>query len=388
MSPDSALALFRTRSLAADPARHTTGWEDVLVPYGMARAGHALGDDALLDWSERWFEHHHEAGYIEEFQGHHIGTLDGTRGHIIGDYCGNWGGPLVFAALHRARPDPRLVESTRTVCDALLRQATRLADGVMSHGGWERARRTVWVDTLFYSASVLAEAFAITGDERYAKEAVQQSLLHLRLLQDPTTGGIFHDVEPATGVRTSAFWARGNGWIILALVDVLRHCPRESAGYAELLDRYRALCTCLLRLQHSAGLWRIVPENPEAHLETSGSAMILAGLAGGFAHGWIEPNVRGPILRGWHEIQTWIDTHGALQGAQRPAGLGGWETHKLSPLGECTYANGLLWRLAADLAEAGLLQPDIFNLSHEHEKTRRRLLSTDQPQARSQPTCA
>src|SRR5690606_39668848 len=125
------------RSLAADPARHTTGWEDVLVPYGMARAGHALGDDALLGWSERWFEHHHEAGHIEEFQGHHIGTLDGTRGHIIGDYCGNWGGPLVFAALHRTRPDPRLVESTRTVCDALLRQATRLADGA---GGFDEAR--------------------------------------------------------------------------------------------------------------------------------------------------------------------------------------------------------------------------------------------------------
>lgn len=352
------LSLFRDRSLGADPLRHTTGWEDVLVPCGIARAGQALRDPALLDWSSAWFEHHDAAGYPEGSHGLCVGTLDGTRGHILNDYCGNWGGPLVFAALHRARPDPRLVEATRAVCDALLRQGVRLADGVFAHGGWEHGRRTVWVDTLFYSGAVLAEAFAITGEIPYAREAVHQALQHLRLLQDPATGAIFHDIEPATGVRSNAFWARGNGWVILSLADVLRNCPREMPGWEELLARYRTLVTALLRLQHPCGLWRIVPENPEAHLETSGSAMILAGLAGGLAAGWIEPNVRGPLLRGWNELQTWIDSRGALQGAQRPAGPGGWETHKLSTLGECTYANGLLWRLIADLASAGILSAD------------------------------
>jgi rhamnogalacturonyl hydrolase YesR len=360
MSAESPLHLFRARSLQSDPLRHTTGWEDVLVPYGLARAGHALGDAALLDWAHRWFEHHHKAGYREETPGRFIASLDGTQGHIVGDYCGNWAGPLVFASLHRARPDPRYLEATRTVCDALLRQAIRLSDGVFAHGGWKHGRRTVWVDTLFYSGAVLAEACAITGDKHYAEEAVAQSLQHLRLLQDPATGGIFHDIEPATGVRSAAFWARGNGWILLSLVDVLRHCPHELPGWSELLERYRKLVTALLRLQHPCGLWRIVPENAESHLETSGSAMILAGLAGGLSNGWLEPNVRGPILRGWNELQTWIDHHGVLQGAQRPAGCGGWETHKHSTLGECTYANGLLWRLVADLSSAGLLAPSAF----------------------------
>ena len=65
--------------------------------------------------------------------------------------------------------------------------------------------------------------------------------------------------------------------------------------------------------------------------------------------------MRGAILRGWHELQTWIDPLGALQGAQRPAGIGGWETHKLSTMGECTYATGLFWRLLADLYQAGFI---------------------------------
>lgn len=351
----SPLVRFRKHCLAQDPQSFSTGWEDVLVPYGMARAGRALGDEPLLTWAERWARHHHDGGYVEQASSPIITSREKRAGYVLGDFCGNWGGPLVHAMLHATRPAPWLVQGARQVCDTLLRHAIRFPDGAFAHGGWDYGRRTLWVDTLFYGSSVLAETFAITRDERYATEALHQARQHALWLQDPDSGLFFHDVEPTTGVRSATTWARGNGWVILALADTLRLCPRELPGWSEVLSSYRRLATALLRHQHACGLWRIMLENPEAHLETSGSAMILSGLACGLADGWIDPSVRGAILRGWHELQTWIDPLGALQGAQRPAGIGGWETHKLSTMGECTYATGLFWRLIADLHQAGLI---------------------------------
>ena len=360
MNP-TPFARFRARCLALSPTAHNTGWEEILTPYGMARAGLAFGDQPLIDWALRWFEHHHAAGYAEETTFPCIASRDGSAGHRLGEYCGNWGGPLVFAALHRARPLPALQEAAVLVCDAALRQASRLPDGAIAHdGGWDHPRGTLWVDTLFYSSSIFAEGFTLTGRPAYAEEAIRQARLHAHWLQDPATGGFFHDVAPATGVRSAALWARGNGWAILALADTLRLCPPGFPGWNEVLVAYRALATGMLRYQHSSGLWRIVLENPEAHLETSGSIMILAGLANGVAAGWLEPAALEPIRRGFNELLTWIDQFGALQGAQRPAGLGGWETHKLSSLGECAYANGLFWRLAADLREAGVLGDNFY----------------------------
>jgi 5-deoxy-glucuronate isomerase len=352
-----SLQAFRRRSLNSDPHSFNTGWEDVIVPYGMARAGQAFGDENLIDWAQRWFEHHHCGGYLEQSEEGYIHTRDGTVGHVIGTYCGNWGGPLAFAALHRARPDARLIEATRSVCDGLLRQALRLHGGAFAHGSGEYTRRTAWVDTLFYSSSVLAEGYAITGEVRYAEAAIEQALAHARLLQDPTTGAFFHDGDPCTGERSMAFWARGNGWVILAMADVLRLCPRSLPGWEEVFTSFRMLAACLLRYQHSSGLWRIVPENPDAHLETSGTTMILAGLASGLAHGLLDKGVLGPIVRGWNELQTWIDKDGVLQGSQLPAGCGSWETHKLSAMGERTYSQGMLWRLLADLHSIGVFEP-------------------------------
>lgn len=117
-----------------------------------------------------------------------------------------------------------------------------------------------------------------------------------------------------------------------------------------MLDSYRRLVTGLLRLQHSSGLWRIVPEDAESHLEVSGTTMILIGVLGGIEAELLQPASVARVTRGFGELCTWIGRDGALLGAQRPAGLGGWERHKHSLLGECTYATGVFLRLLSMVA--------------------------------------
>jgi rhamnogalacturonyl hydrolase YesR len=326
-----------------DPHRVNTGWEDVLIPQGAVVAGQAMQDKELLDWAGRWVQFHAFAGIREPAE------QRGGRGIYLNDYCGDWGFPLVASPILTTVNDPELTSLLVRVCDHILTRSTRLRDGIIAHGGWDYASRTVWVDTLYYTASVLAAGFRSTGDIAYAGEAIRQCLLHARFLSDPTTGAFFHDADPESGVRTNWFWSRGNGWVVMALADTLRICPSSLPGWQEVLTIYRSLCTALLRWQQPCGLWRIVPEVDESHLETSGSAMIAIGLTLGVGEGWLHPAVASQVRKTLEELLTWIEPEsGALKGAQKPAGQGGWETHKLSNLGECTYATGIFLRLLGE----------------------------------------
>jgi rhamnogalacturonyl hydrolase YesR len=348
------LAAFRLNVLNRPVESLNTGWEDVLVPLGLALAGKAFADADMLAWVGRWVDYHLgvPAQRLEVPDFRSQGSGKPFRGLYLTPYCGEWGAGMVFAELHQHAPDDRLVAAVREMADHIIAGSIRIGNGVIAHGQWSRL---AWVDTMYYTAAPLARAYALTGEERYAREAVQQCLLHSAYLRDEHTGLFFHEANPDSGQRTSWFWARGNGWVILALIDTLRYCPPETPGWQQVLAIYRAQVAALLRMQHSCGLWRIIPENQESHLETSGSIMIATGIATGIHQGWLDESLQANVRRTWNEVRTWINADGALLGCQTPAGLGGWETHKRSMMGERTYGAGSLLRLAAEMRAANLL---------------------------------
>lgn len=336
---------FTRRILERASADINCGWEDILIPQGLALCAQSYDDSEMWDWVRNWIDYQLTIPYIEEDQ---VYAHLRKEGFVFNDYCGNWGAPMVLAPLYQRTEDARYLELIEKTCDTIINKSTRLKKNVIAHGGF--GKTTVWVDTLYYTATPLVMAYQVTKNERYAKEAVEQCLLHSHYLRDTTTGCYFHDANPENQQRTNWFWARGNGWIIMALADTLRGLPSDTEGWDEILAHYLSLCTGLLRLQHPCGMWRIVPEDDSSHLETSGTAMILTGLAIGITEKWLEPTVTAQLMRGYHELKTWINPRdGALTGSQKPAGHGGWETHKRSVMAECTYASGIFLRLLAEL---------------------------------------
>ncbi|MAS34403.1 MAG: hypothetical protein CL610_10375 [Anaerolineaceae bacterium] len=348
------LEAFRKNVLARAYADINTGWEDTLIPLGLVLAGRAFDDAAMVNWAAEWSAYHlavePQSPSTEAFRNQNSG--DPLRGLYLTPYCGEWGSAMVFAELHDHQADDQLLKAVRLLADHIIDGSIRVGDGIIAHGHWSQIP---WVDTLYYSAAPLARAFRLTGEARYAREAVDQCLLHARYLRDPQSGCFFHEVHIDTGERTNWLWSRGNGWIIMALADTLRHCPADMQGWSEVLDIYRSMVVGLLRLQHPCGLWRIVPENEEAHLETSGAIMIATGLTVGIAEGYINRTTAANVLRTWYEVLTWITPDGRLMGCQTPAGAGGWETHKRSVIGERTYGTGSLLRLAAEMHKGGLI---------------------------------
>jgi len=169
--PANRMSFFVRRVLSLDPTQVNTGWEDVLIAEGVAHYAAASGNTEAADWAAAWTEHHLGVPMAE---GPPIRstTFGGTpvRGIRLGDYCGNWGAPLVLAPLARGTQSARLLESTRAVADFILRSSLRGADGVILHSGHQR---TVWVDTLYYTSAPLAAAHAATGESRYAEKALR-----------------------------------------------------------------------------------------------------------------------------------------------------------------------------------------------------------------------
>lgn len=336
-------------TLALDITEVNTGWEDTMLALGVTLAGIAQDDDALLAWAQSWADHHLAAGFITDTLPDGYQTMQhsgaSAQGFYLSPYCGEWGGIGVLAELAIATGDQKYTTAAETLAQHIFDGALRWDDGTILHGHWSELP---WVDTLYYTAAPLARLYRATQNTTYAQEAVRQCLLHAKHLRDAKTGLFFHEAH-ADGRRTGWSWSRGNGWVVKTFADVLQFCPPDTEGWADLMVMYRDLAVALMHHQHPCGLWRILLENDESYLETSGSLMIATGVFAGIRNGWIDLGETALLQRTLLEVDTWVDRKGRLMGCQTPAGLGGWEKHKLSRIGDRTYGAGAYLRFVADI---------------------------------------
>ncbi|MDG0809450.1 glycoside hydrolase family 88 protein [Cohnella rhizosphaerae] len=167
------------------------------------------------------------------------------------------------------------------VAEWLLHEAPRTRESAFEHTVTENVAfsEQVWADTIFMAVLFLARTASLTGSKAYAEEALRQVMIHLRLLQDPRTGVLFHGWNCASGDHMSgARWTRANAWIaagvpmIAAEIDGLVDLPQE------LKERYARLMRGLLAYQQEDGLWSTVMDRPYFYREVSGSAGIAYGL--------------------------------------------------------------------------------------------------------------
>ena len=150
--------------------------------------------------------------------------------------------------------------------------------------GW---RRQIWVDCMDAEPPFLALLASVTGDGKWFDQAASEILGYARLLQDEETGLFFHGFEEACG-RNGQIWARGNGWALMGLVEVLKLLPKEHSHYHELSERLVRTCRALARYQHSSGLWHTVVVNPDTYLESTLAVMTAYSLREAFKSGLID----------------------------------------------------------------------------------------------------
>jgi unsaturated rhamnogalacturonyl hydrolase len=175
----------------------------------------------------------------------------------------------------------------------LLEEHVRTASGTLPYT--PRVPSLVLVDTLAMVCPFLAacgERFNVAGATDLAAAQLDEFLaqgLHRRL------GLPYHGFQvqgpPDLGM---VGWARGTGWLAMALVDTLAALPAGHEARPRLAGAVAELARAIRPFQTADGVWRWALPAPGGLIDTSGTAML------GYA---VEKAVTLEVLEdGWHEL--------------------------------------------------------------------------------------
>jgi unsaturated rhamnogalacturonyl hydrolase len=232
---------------------------------GLMRAHEHTGDDRYRDFVSAWADHH----------GPRLGDHLAETGYDVN----RWAPGFACLLLGEATGTDRYHEMARRVIEYALANGTRLDNAAFAHGSQDFSRQ-IWVDTAWHITPLLAAGATVFDAPEYHDEAVQQLNAFSVHAQNPRTGLFNHLYDEAADAVNGVFWGRGNGWMAMAYVEVLRHSEPDTWATRGLIHQHSRLLDGLLATRDDgAGLWHTVLDDPDTGLETSASAMALFGLA-------------------------------------------------------------------------------------------------------------
>lgn len=195
----------------------------------------------------------------------------------------------------------------------------------------------VFVDFIYYAGPYLGQVALSTGDPRYLDAAVQQTLGHLRRLQDPRNGLVDHVYDPGRGGTNGVAWGRGNGWALLGLVDTLAIVPADHAGREGIERGLRAMLEACLASQDESGMWHTILDDPSSPLESSVAAFFYAAFAKAQRMVLTDSDVLAATTKAWDAIMSKVREDGGfpismtewpdwdpLAYYRRPTGINAW----------------------------------------------------------------
>ncbi|HEX5169206.1 MAG TPA: glycoside hydrolase family 88 protein [Cyclobacteriaceae bacterium] len=101
------------------------------------------------------------------------------------------------------------------------------------------------------------------------------------------------------------YWARGNGWVVAALVRVLETIPKDEKHRKQYEADFIAMIKAIAVLQRDDGFWNVSLHDP-SHLsgkETTGTSLFIYGLAWGINNGYLDAREFKPVaLRAWNAV--------------------------------------------------------------------------------------
>lgn len=147
-----------------------------------------------------------------------------------------------------------------------------------SNGGVSHRANVIelWDDTVYMIGLFLIEMYRATNDVTYLDELCFQISAHAEKLADTQTGLWYHgwdndniDTDDRCCQlgwadnpqrRNNEFWGRGNGWIAMALADLLEVLPNKHADRKKMQSLYAQMMSTLSKLQDTTtGHWLQLP---------------------------------------------------------------------------------------------------------------------------------
>lgn len=283
-----------------------------LLADGMRRAAAVLNEPRYRDYGEKNLDFIYR--HMDYFQRQHAAKIkaapvgDGALSPIgfyfqINSLWQTGLAPLVMER-YSATKDPRYEPFLERV-RRFIQTNPRLEDGTLYRKG-----KGVMTDDPYMTIPFLVRQWKHDGDATHLDDAVQQFMGTYKLLFDPQAGLVKHLWDIKTGAPAGHFWGRGNGWMVLAEVELLAALPADHPRRNQVLGAYRDHMKGLRRWQDPAGGWHQVVNHPESWIETSCTGMFTYGLARGVNEGWLDADSADSARKGWQALHAKITPEG------------------------------------------------------------------------------
>jgi unsaturated rhamnogalacturonyl hydrolase len=240
--------------------------------------------------------------------------------------------------LYETTKNERYAKAATLLYQQLLRQPRS-----PSGGFWHKQRypNQMWLDGLYMAEPFYAEYASTFHNPDAFSDITHQFVLLEVHARDKRTGLLYHGWDESRQQRwadkktglSSQFWARGMGWHMMALVDVLGYYPENDAGKKLLITQLQMDAAAITRFQDvPTGLWYQVLDKPDRKgnfQELSASCMFVYALTKGVRLGYLPLSYLSNAERGYqgilkHFIQIGSDGMPSLTGTVKAAGLGGY----------------------------------------------------------------
>jgi unsaturated rhamnogalacturonyl hydrolase len=314
-----------------------TSHEWGLAYSGMLMAGDATGDRRYIDYVRSRFDFLGRAApYFRDYEKNFPGEAN-PLGHFLNPQSLDDTGSMCAAmiqAIRRGMAD-KLQQEVEHSINYIMNHVHRLSDGTFARN--RPMPNAVWVDDLYQGIPALAQMGKLKGDEKYFDEAVKQVLLFSEKLFDKTKGVCMHGWVEGMEPHPAFYWARANGWAIMAIAALLDVLPESHSQYKTVLELFKDYCHGLVSLQSGSGFWHQLLDRNDSFLETSATAMFTYVFAHGINKGWLTVQAYGPAaLLGWNAVRSKVNENGQVEGTsagtsmafdaafyyQRPVGTG------------------------------------------------------------------
>ena len=188
-----------------------------------------------------------------------------------------------------------------------------------------------WCDALFMAPGAVVRLGTIVNDASYYSFLDTMWFATQAGLLDSKTGLFWRD---STFVNGSAYWSRGNGWVMGGIARVLQYLPASDARHADYVSLLNTMAAAIKPWQQSDGTWHSDLTHPTKYPnpEVSGTGLISYAITYGINQGLLDRATYLPVVvSAWNGLVQQVDAQGRVGCIQAtgsaPAAAGATETH-------------------------------------------------------------
>ncbi len=282
---------------------------------GMLLAGKVTGDSHFVDYSLRRLELINDLITNYGTQVNDDPDANSQLWSVLEPKALDDAGSMCAAMIKATRFDIKtnLSPLIENYIDYISNKQFRLPDGTLARN--RPMPETLWLDDLFMSVPALAQMGERTGEMKYFDDAIKQVLQFSNRMFNDKNGLFMHGWVRNMEIHPKFYWARANGWALMAMVELLDVLPKDYPGRDKVMILLREHIQGLASYQSGKGFWHQLIDREDSYLETSATAIFTFSIARAINRGWIDKRTFGPTaLLAWNAVSTKVNNKGQVEG--------------------------------------------------------------------------